>query len=412
MPTIQICHEITASSSYRSLTVNLQVTHTIDALKPSPKAVKIQASFVPWLQTVEFGSELDISLACAIEGTTVPCRHLRTFPFVSDIVTALRETCYDAENNSSDDYTDDVVDDSVLRHRFNFEGPRTKVDRRLCLRKLDLVFCLPSAISDLAPGVNAPNMYTMLNVRPPLPLQICFDDIVAQLLSHMARSYPRLFGQHSTPLQRNAQFITSSLDSMLRIMGNSSNKQIKTMVGRTYQGMLSNAQSVEESQGVFSAAAYASGGGAVLSGSTIEDPAANIHWTSEDVARNLTQRMYSTRMKIEPQEEQKRGKAHSSDIGEDLGIHEDLPETTVEEPIEEDYFGEDPIVGYGSDEDYRMADNSSLSSPAPSILDMDSPPTSPSWNPIDLKLSADASPLLNLDDDMEDMFVDEMLDLD
>lgn len=93
MPTAQFCHEITTSSSYRSLTINLQVTHTIDILKPSPNATKIQASSLPWLQTVEFGSELDLSLTCVIEGTAVPCRHLRAFSFVSDVVMALREVC-------------------------------------------------------------------------------------------------------------------------------------------------------------------------------------------------------------------------------------------------------------------------------------------------------------------------------
>ena len=85
----------------------------------------------------------------------------------------------------------------------------------------------------------------------------------------------------------------------------------------------------------------------------------------------------------------------------------------MEEPIEEDCFGEEPIAGYGPDEDCCMVGNSNLPSPAPSILDMDSPPTSPNWNPLDIKLSADASPLLNLDDDTDDdSLVDEILDLD
>lgn len=91
MPTIQFCHEMTAISSYRSLAIDLQVTHTIDILTPSPNAIKTQASSLPWLQTVEFGSELDLTLSCVIEGTPVLCRHLRTFPFVSDILKALRE---------------------------------------------------------------------------------------------------------------------------------------------------------------------------------------------------------------------------------------------------------------------------------------------------------------------------------
>lgn len=86
--------------------------------------------------------------------------------------------------------------------RLIFNDSRTKSDRRRCLRKLDLVFCLPNTISDLTLGVNggetygdehtlahqdlvAPDMYAMLKGRPPLPLQICFDDIVAQLLSRM-----------------------------------------------------------------------------------------------------------------------------------------------------------------------------------------------------------------------------------
>lgn len=110
------------------------------------------------------------------------------------------------------------------------------------------------------------------------------------------------------------------------------------------------------------------------------------------------------------QEKQKRGKAQASDTGEELEIHEDLSETVIEETIEED---EQPIVDYGSDEDFGMVGNSNMPSPVPSILDMDSPPASPSWNPVDLKLSADASPLLSLDDDIdEDMHADEILDLD
>lgn len=113
------------------------------------------------------------------------------------------------------------------------------------------------------------------------------------------------------------------------------------------------------------------------------------------------------------QEEWKRGKAQPSDTGEELQIHEDLPETTVEETIEEDYFGEEPIIDYRSDDDFGMAGYSNLPSPVPSILDMDSPPTSPSWISIDVKLSADASPLLNLDDDTyDDMLIDDISDLD
>lgn len=112
------------------------------------------------------------------------------------------------------------------------------------------------------------------------------------------------------------------------------------------------------------------------------------------------------------QEKHAWGKAQGSDTGEDLAIHEDLAEAVVEETIEEDYFSEESIINDDSDEDCTMAGNGCLLSPAHSILDMDSPPTSPNWNPVDVKLSADAPPLLDLDDPSdEDMLVGEILDL-
>jgi hypothetical protein len=92
----------------------------------------------------------------------------------------------------------------------------------------------------------------MIETDPPLPLQMCFEDLSGQLLRHLTRlvyirdfpcvmisffdrCYPALFGAHSTPLQKNGQFLSSSLDSMLRIMNASADGKRKQAADIAYQ---------------------------------------------------------------------------------------------------------------------------------------------------------------------------------
>lgn len=93
---------------------------------------------------------------------------------------------------------------------------------------------------------------------------------------------------------------------------------------------------------------------------------------------------------------------------------EEAPETALEEKIEDDDFYEELVIADVSDEDATTAADSRPPSPAQSILDMDSPPTSPQW----LLTSADIGgppesthPCLEDLENDEDILPEEMFDL-
>ncbi|QRV74095.1 pirin domain-containing protein [Ceratobasidium sp. AG-Ba] len=172
----------------------------------------------------------------------------------------------------------------------------------VCLQKTFLEFTISRAIQELARGINALDMYNMLEANPPLPLQMCFDDLNSQLCCHLTESFPALFGAHATSLQKNTSFLSSGLDSMFRIIGTSADGKRRRQADLARQHIEHHAGL---QHGIHSGrvGARALKGSDTNSGSNIKSalpPAAR--WDRDDLARRVVRRMYYAHLKILPQE--------------------------------------------------------------------------------------------------------------
>ncbi|KAG8704728.1 hypothetical protein FRC08_002070 [Ceratobasidium sp. 394] len=263
-------------------------------------------------------------------------------------------------------------------------GPTPRKKPYICLQKISLELTISRAIHELARGINALDVYDILETSPPLPLQMCLDDLIGQLFCHLTESFPALFGAHSTPLQKNAQFLSSSLDSMLRIMNASADGKRKAKADQAYKRLVDNARS---RSGIPSGEAYlrALDESRGDSGSTIKNATAAVGCDRDDLARSLTRRMYCVRMKLLPRAKRQGTPVALPDAEEIAETYDSAPETTAEEHafIESTEFCDSLDADNRSREDDTEIASSPLriSSPAESILEMDSPPTSPLSSP-------------------------------
>ncbi|KAG9103773.1 hypothetical protein FRC06_008091 [Ceratobasidium sp. 370] len=345
------------------------------------------------LGEADFGALLELEISCAIGRFGVAADRLSRFPFVANLLRQLRETSYAANDISRVEAVNDVDDSLILRYHMILDrGPTPRKKPHIRLRKIGLEFTVSRAIHELARGINAVDMYNILETSPPLPLQMCFDDLISRFFSHLTGCFPALFGAHSTPLQKNAQFLSSSLDSMLRIMGASADGKRKGKADLAYKRLVDN---VISRRGTHSGEAYTRtlDGSSGDSGSAIKNTIADAtDWDRDDLARSVTRRMYCVRMKLLPQAKLQGAPVAMPGTEEIAEAHDSTPETTVEDLI---FIGTTGFCdSLDADNRSREADaeiaHSPLSSPAESILEIDSPPTSPppfnSQEPMDTKL--------------------------
>ncbi|CEL61832.1 hypothetical protein RSOLAG1IB_04582 [Rhizoctonia solani AG-1 IB] len=174
---------------------------------------------------MRLGADLRIELMCLLGGAPVPPARVQTFSFISTISANLREaTCGAAGLHHAEIHGES---DRILRRfivlRHDSETPVTP---RCCLQSLELTFSLPGRIHEFAQGLNAFDLYSVLE-SPPLPLQLCFDDLLAQLSAHLTFCYPSLFGEHTKALRENTDYLSSILTSLSRIFSRSTNDGVK-----------------------------------------------------------------------------------------------------------------------------------------------------------------------------------------
>ncbi|CAE6538016.1 unnamed protein product [Rhizoctonia solani] len=225
MPTIQFFHDLGACSSDSSISARLRVKHTIEINGASQQPTEIQRPSLSLLRSMKLGTDLRIELTCMLEGVPIPPIRVKSFPFISAILTGLQEATFSAtsmywmdEHDKSDEMLRHFI---VLRHESG-----TSVTPRLCMRSLELTLSLPERIHEFAQGLHALHLYSVLE-SPPLPLQLCFDNLRSQLLAHLTSYYPSLFGEYAKTLHKNTEYLNSILTSLSRIFDRSANDSLK-----------------------------------------------------------------------------------------------------------------------------------------------------------------------------------------
>ncbi|KAG9126996.1 hypothetical protein FRC07_001076 [Ceratobasidium sp. 392] len=392
MSIAKLCHNMTSVSTYRPLTVDLSLCHSFEIAEPTLNPTEIHNLSFASIREADFSALLELEISCVIGHFRVAADRLSRFPFVSDVLKQLRETSHAAGSISRVEGVDDVDDSLILYHMILEHGSTPRKKPNICLRKIAVELTVSRAIHDLARGINALDMYGMLETNPPLPLQMCFDNLIEQLFSHLTEYFPALFGAHSTPLQKNAQFLSSSIDSMLRIMDASANAKRKEKAGLAYQRLVDNARS---RRGIASERVYARAldGSCGDSGSAIKNTIApTVDWDREDLVRSVTRQMYCARMKLLPQVKRQGTPVAVPGTEEVVAeAHDNTPEATTEDHalIENTEFCDGLDVNGRFCRNDREMNSSRPSSPAESILEMDSPPTSPSIPPFNIQEPVD-----------------------
>ncbi|CAE6481934.1 unnamed protein product [Rhizoctonia solani] len=379
MPTIQFRHDMDACSSSPSISASLSVKHTIEINGASQQPVEIQSPSLGLLRAMKLGPDLRIELMCLLEDASVPPIRVRAFPFVSALLASLQEATWGAaglyqtgEHEKSDEVLRHFI---ALRH-----DSETSEAPRLCLRSLELTLSLPGRIHEFAQGLHAFDLYSVLE-SPPLPLQLCFDDLRSQLLAHLAFCYPSLIGEHAKALRKNTEYLNSILTSLSRIFDRSANDSLKRQARLHQLRLIANARSRLQNQaGVLDS-----------TGASIEGAIASNEGGTAGLARSINQDICCVWLQLQspviflchsqqpriltvcPKQEKQGNISMLVQDTDELEIHEDLPEPA---PEDEDSRG-DTIIDIDSDGEFNVPWEYHLPSPAPSILDTNSPPTSP-----------------------------------
>ncbi|KAG8712427.1 hypothetical protein FRC09_019893 [Ceratobasidium sp. 395] len=110
-------------------------------------------------------------------------------------------------------------------------------------------------------------------------------------------------------------------------------------------------------------------------------------WDREDLARSVTRQMYCVRMKLHPQVKRRGTPVAVPDTEEVAEAHDNTTETTAEDHviIENTEFCDGLDVYSRLRREDEEITCSRPSSPAESILEIDSPPTSPFISPLDIQ---------------------------
>ncbi|CAE6454724.1 unnamed protein product [Rhizoctonia solani] len=353
MPIIQFVHDLDACSSSPSISASLRVKHIMEINGVSQQPMGSPS--LSLLRAMKLGADLRIELICLLEGAFIPPVHIQTFPFMSAILTSLQEATCGATGLCRMDKHE--KSDEVLRHFIVLQrDSETSVAPRLRLRSLELSISLPGRIHEFTKGLYAADPYSVLE-SPPLPLQLCFDDLCSQLLAHLTFYYPSLFGEYAKTLCKNTKYLDSILTSLSRIFDRSTNGDLKRQAQLHKLSLLDNVRSRLQNQ-------------VEVLDSTSREVAAE--GGTNDLAQSINQDICCIWLRLDSSEKQGNLSVPVRDTDE-LEIHEDLPEPALED---EDSRG-DPIIDTDSDGDLNVPWWYRSSCSPQSILDRDTLPTSP-----------------------------------
>ncbi|CUA78149.1 hypothetical protein RSOLAG22IIIB_02767 [Rhizoctonia solani] len=305
---------------------------------------------------MKLGTDLRIELTCMLEGVPIPPIRVKSFPFISAILTGLQEATFSAtsmywmdEHDKSDEMLRHFI---VLRHESG-----TSVTPRLCMRSLELTLSLPERIHEFAQGLHVLE-------SPPLPLQLCFDNLRSQLLAHLTSYYPSLFGEYAKTLHKNTEYLNSILTSLSRIFDRSANDSLKQQAQLHKSRLLDNVRSRLQNQA----------GGLGSTRISIEEAIARTEERTDGLAHSINQDICCVWLQLQPPEKQE-NITESVPVRDtdELEIHEDLPEPALEDGSS---CG-DPIIDTDSDEGLNVPWGYRSPCWAQTILDTDTPPQSP-----------------------------------
>ncbi|CAE6425894.1 unnamed protein product [Rhizoctonia solani] len=360
MPTIQFDHDVYACLPSHSISPSLRVKHTMEINGASQQPVELRNPSLSLLRAMSLGTDMRIELMCLLDGAPVPSARVQTFSFISAILTKIREATCGAESlhqtNAHGESGGILRHFIVLRH-----DSETSVEPRHCLQSLELTLSLPRRIHEFAQGLHAFDLYSVLE-NPPLPLQLCFDDLLSQLIVHLNFCYPSLFGEHAKTLRKNTVYLNSILTSLSRIFDRSASDSLKQQAKSHQLRLLKNVRSrLQNLAEVLDS-----------TGASIEDPIVAVEESANALAHSINQDMCCVWLRLQPSEKRGNLSIPVRDTDE-LEIHEDLPEP----PLEDEDSRGDPMIDTDSDGEFNMPWRCCSASPAQSILDTDSLPTSP-----------------------------------
>ncbi|CAE6519351.1 unnamed protein product [Rhizoctonia solani] len=328
----------------------------------SQQPIELRSPSPSLLRAMKLGADLRIELTCILEGAAIPPIRVNAFPFISAILKNLEDaTCGAAsmyrvdEHDKSDEILQHFI---VLRHESG-----TPVTPHLCLRSLELTLSLPGRIHEFAQGLHVFNLYSVLE-SPPLPLQLCFDDLRSQFVAHLTFCYPSLFGEHAKNIRKNTEYLNSILTSLSRIFDRSANDGMKRQAQLHQSRLLSNVRSRLQNQAELLDS----------TGASIEEAIARTDERTDGLAHSINQDICCVWLQLQPSEKQGNPSVPAQDTDE-LEIHEDLPEPALED---EDPHG-DPIIDMDSDGDLSVPWDYRSPCSTQSILDTDTSPGSPCW---------------------------------
>ncbi|CAE6401836.1 unnamed protein product [Rhizoctonia solani] len=245
MPTIQFVHDLGACSTSPSISARLRVKHTMEINGASQQPIELRSPSSSLLRAMKLDADLRIELTCMLEGVPIPPIRVKTFPFISTILTNLQAATCSATSMYRMDKHD--KSDEVLRHFIVLRRDSETSVPQLCLRSLELTLSLPERIHEFAQGIHAFHLYSVLE-SPPLPLQLCFDGLCSQLLAHLTSCYPSLFGDHAKTLRKNTEYLNSILTSLSRIFDRSANDSLKRQAQLHKSRLLDNVRSRLQNQ--------------------------------------------------------------------------------------------------------------------------------------------------------------------
>ncbi|KAG8680955.1 hypothetical protein FRC08_015944 [Ceratobasidium sp. 394] len=93
MTSAELRHNLTSVSTYRPLTAGLNLYHSFEIADSALDPAEMQNLSLTSLREADFGTQLELEISCAIGRFRVASDRLARFPFVSNLLTQLREVC-------------------------------------------------------------------------------------------------------------------------------------------------------------------------------------------------------------------------------------------------------------------------------------------------------------------------------